>query len=89
MSARQERDWRLYADDILQACAKVRHIVSGMTYETFVADEGRASGAACGSSTTGGRRAPSSGSSPCTEKVRSATSPRSNAGSFEKLSRQS
>jgi hypothetical protein len=28
MSARQERDWRLYADDILQACAKVRHIVS-------------------------------------------------------------
>lgn len=39
MSARQERDWRLYADDILQACAKVRHIVSGMTYETFVADE--------------------------------------------------
>jgi len=31
MSARQERDWRLYADDILEACAKVRHIVSGMT----------------------------------------------------------
>jgi len=39
MSARQERDWRLYADDILQACAKVRHIVAGMTYEAFVADE--------------------------------------------------
>jgi len=39
MSARQERDWRLYADDILQACAKVRRIVSGMTYEAFVADE--------------------------------------------------
>lgn len=39
MSARQERDWRLYADDILQACAKVRHIVSGMTYEKFVGDE--------------------------------------------------
>ena len=38
MSARQERDWRLYADDILQACAG-RHIVSGMTYEAFVADE--------------------------------------------------
>jgi len=39
MSARQERDWLLYADDILEACAKVRHIVSGMTYEEFVADE--------------------------------------------------
>jgi hypothetical protein len=39
--------------------------------------------------TTGGRQVASSGSSLCTEKVRSATSPRSNARSFEEFSRQS
>src|SRR5439155_19238752 len=33
------RDWRLYADDILEACGKVRRYVAGMTYETFVADD--------------------------------------------------
>ncbi len=33
------RDWRLYADDILQSCEKIRRYVAGMTYEAFVADE--------------------------------------------------
>ncbi len=39
MSSSAERDWRLYADDIIQACGKVRRFVSGMTYDSFVADE--------------------------------------------------
>jgi uncharacterized protein with HEPN domain len=34
-----KRDWRLYADDIIEACGKVRRYVAGMTYEAFVADE--------------------------------------------------
>ncbi len=33
------RDWRLYADDILEACAKVRRFIAGMSFERFVADE--------------------------------------------------
>ena len=33
------RDWRLYADDIIECCAKVRRFIDGMTYEVFVADE--------------------------------------------------
>jgi uncharacterized protein with HEPN domain len=33
------RDWRLYADDIIEACGKVRRYISGMTYEAFAADE--------------------------------------------------
>jgi uncharacterized protein with HEPN domain len=33
------RDWRLYADDIIECCGKVHRYVLGMTYETFVADE--------------------------------------------------
>jgi uncharacterized protein with HEPN domain len=39
MSPKAERDWRLYADDIIEACAKVRRFVAGMTYDTFAADE--------------------------------------------------
>ena len=39
MSPRNERDWRLYADDIVSACAKIRRFVTGMTYEAFAADE--------------------------------------------------
>ena len=39
MSPRSERDWRLYAEDILEACGKVRRFVGGMTYEAFVADD--------------------------------------------------
>ena len=39
MSPDTERDWRLYADDIIQACGKVRRFVSGMTYDSFIADE--------------------------------------------------
>ena len=34
-----KRDWRLYADDIIESCGKVRRFVAGMTYEAFVADE--------------------------------------------------
>jgi uncharacterized protein with HEPN domain len=39
MSPDTERDWRLYADDIIEACGKVRRFVAGMTYEAFLADE--------------------------------------------------
>jgi uncharacterized protein with HEPN domain len=39
MSPKAERDWRLYADDIIEACGKVRRFVAGMTYDTFAADE--------------------------------------------------
>jgi uncharacterized protein with HEPN domain len=39
MSPKAERDWRLYADDIIEACEKVRRFVAGMTYEAFEADE--------------------------------------------------
>jgi uncharacterized protein with HEPN domain len=39
MSRRDERDWRLYADDIIQACRKVRRYVAGMNYEAFAGDE--------------------------------------------------
>jgi len=34
-----KRDWRLYADDIIESCGKVRRFIAGMTYEAFVADE--------------------------------------------------
>lgn len=33
------RDWRLYADDIIESCGKVRRYLAGMDYEAFVADE--------------------------------------------------
>jgi uncharacterized protein with HEPN domain len=39
MSPKAERDWRLYADDIIDACGKVRRYVAGMTYDAFEADE--------------------------------------------------
>jgi uncharacterized protein with HEPN domain len=39
MSPKAERDWRLYADDIIEACEKVRRFVAGMTYDTFATDE--------------------------------------------------
>ncbi len=39
MSPKAERDWRLYADDIIEACGKVRRFVAGMTYDAFAADE--------------------------------------------------
>jgi uncharacterized protein with HEPN domain len=39
MSPRGERDWRLYADDILEACRRIRRAVDGMTLESFKADE--------------------------------------------------
>ncbi len=37
--SRSSRDWRLYADDIVESCGKVRRYIAGMTYEAFVADE--------------------------------------------------
>ena len=39
MSPRAERDWRLFADDIIEACAKIRRFVDGMTYDAFTGDE--------------------------------------------------
>jgi uncharacterized protein with HEPN domain len=39
MSPDPNRDWRLYAEDIIEACAKVRRYIAGMTYEAFLADE--------------------------------------------------
>lgn len=39
MSPESTRDWRLYCDDILESCEKIRRYVAGMTYETFVADD--------------------------------------------------
>lgn len=39
MSPGSERDWRLYAEDIVEACGKVRRYVAGMTLEAFEADE--------------------------------------------------
>ncbi len=33
------RDWRLYADDIVESCGKVRRFISGMDYQAFVADD--------------------------------------------------
>ena len=39
MSSKGSRDWRTYADDILESCGKIRRFVQGMSYEAFVADE--------------------------------------------------
>jgi uncharacterized protein with HEPN domain len=33
------RDWRLFADDIIESCGKIRRFVAGMTFDTFVTDE--------------------------------------------------
>jgi uncharacterized protein with HEPN domain len=33
------RDWRLYLDDMLEACRKVERYTDGMTSEAFRADE--------------------------------------------------
>jgi len=39
MSPDATRDWRLYAEDIIEACEKVRRYIEGMTYEAFLADD--------------------------------------------------
>ena len=39
MSGNAERDWRLYADDIVEACGKIRRFIAGMDYDAFIADE--------------------------------------------------
>lgn len=33
------RDWRLYADDIIESCGKIRRFIAGMNYERFATDE--------------------------------------------------
>jgi len=33
------RDWRLFADDVVEACTKIRRFVADMTFDAFVADE--------------------------------------------------
>jgi len=39
MSPDLNRDWRFYAEDIVEACGKVRRYVAGMNFEAFMADE--------------------------------------------------
>ena len=39
MSRNAERDWRLYADDIVEARGKIRRFIAGMNYDAFIADE--------------------------------------------------
>ena len=39
MSPKSARDWRLYAEDIIEACGKVRRFVGGMSYDAFADDE--------------------------------------------------
>ncbi|MFL5302822.1 MAG: DUF86 domain-containing protein, partial [Anaeromyxobacteraceae bacterium] len=39
MSPEATRDWRLYADDILESCGRIRRAVAGMSLEAFRADE--------------------------------------------------
>ncbi len=34
-----QRDWRLYAQDILLACDKIRRFVAGKSWEAFQADD--------------------------------------------------
>jgi uncharacterized protein with HEPN domain len=39
MSPRAGRDWRQFAEDILEACGKIRRFIDGMSYEAFAADD--------------------------------------------------
>lgn len=39
MSPESSRDWRLYADDILEACGRIHRAVAGVTLDAFKADE--------------------------------------------------
>jgi uncharacterized protein with HEPN domain len=39
MSPDGKRAWRLYAEDIILACAKVRRYIAGVNHEGFLADE--------------------------------------------------
>ncbi len=41
MSPDAKRDWRLYAEDIIEACGRVRKDVAGMTFEAFVLTSAR------------------------------------------------
>jgi uncharacterized protein with HEPN domain len=38
MSPRAGRDWRQFAEDILEACGKIRRFIDGMSYEAFAAE---------------------------------------------------
>ena len=33
MSGNAGRDWRLYADDIVEACGKIRRFIAGMDFD--------------------------------------------------------
>jgi hypothetical protein len=35
MSRSGGRDWRLYAEDILEACGKIRRFIAGLDYDAF------------------------------------------------------
>jgi uncharacterized protein with HEPN domain len=39
MSPEGGRDWRLYADDMVDACGRIRRAIAGLTLQTFRADE--------------------------------------------------
>jgi uncharacterized protein with HEPN domain len=39
MSAEPKRDWRLFADDILESCGRIRRAVAGESLESFRRDE--------------------------------------------------
>lgn len=39
MSPEPARDWRLYADDIIEACEMIRRYTAGMTFDAFIADD--------------------------------------------------
>lgn len=39
MSPSGTRDWKLYADDIARACAKIRRFVAGLDYAAFANDD--------------------------------------------------
>jgi uncharacterized protein with HEPN domain len=39
MIAPRDRDWLPHADNIIEACGKVRRYLAGMTYEAFEADD--------------------------------------------------
>ena len=35
----ERRDWRLYADDMVESCRRIRRYIAGMDYEAFSRDE--------------------------------------------------
>jgi uncharacterized protein with HEPN domain len=35
----ESRDWRLYAEDIVEACSRIKRYTAGLDYEAFARDE--------------------------------------------------